>query len=150
MAFTRIDDWMVGYKVNAEISVAPQITVKDVADIAAAGFKTVICNRPNGESFDQTDYEAIKATAEQLGLAFVFQPVPNNGMSLQDVAAFKQHFANAAKPVLAYCRSGTRCTFLWAFSQAGEMLTTDIIAAAQGAGFDISPMAPALDQLAAK
>ncbi|MBU2582677.1 MAG: TIGR01244 family phosphatase [Alphaproteobacteria bacterium] len=140
---------MVVNKVTDEISVAPQITVEDVAEIAAMGFKALVCNRPDGESFDQTGYDAIKAAAELHGLTSVFQPVLSGRMTIEDVAAFKEIFADAPKPVLAYCRSGTRCTFLWAFSQAGVLPTGEIIAAAGGAGYDISGMAPALEQLAA-
>ena len=35
--------------INESISVAPQIAVEQVADIAAAGFKTIVNNRPDDE-----------------------------------------------------------------------------------------------------
>ena len=55
-----------------------------------------------------------------------------------DVIAFRQLLASAAQPVLAFCRSGTRCTTLWAFASAGELAADDIIGAAARAGYDLS------------
>lgn len=139
---------MIANKVTDDISVAPQITVEDVPAIAAAGFKSIICNRPDGESSGQPRCEDVKAAAEAHGLTFSFQPVLSGRMSIEDVQAFKSLYQSAPKPILAYCRSGTRCTFLWAFSQAGNMATGDIIAAAGAAGYDLSGMAAALERLA--
>lgn len=139
---------MIANKLTDDISVAPQITAEEVDEIAKAGFKTIICNRPDGEDAAQADCEGIKQAAEARGLAFCFQPVISGRMTPEDVKAFKGIFEAAAKPVLAYCRTGTRCTFLWAFSQAGAMPTNDIIAAAHRAGYDLSGMAPALERMA--
>ena len=59
-------------------------------------------------------------------------------MTEHDVIAFRQLLASAAQPVLAFCRSGTRCTTLWAFASAGELAADDIIGAAARAGYDLS------------
>ncbi|OZB14271.1 MAG: TIGR01244 family protein, partial [Hyphomonas sp. 34-62-18] len=36
-------------RVTPDFAVAPQISEADVEEIAAAGFKTIIANRPDGE-----------------------------------------------------------------------------------------------------
>lgn len=139
---------MIVNKVTDDISVAPQICVEDVATIAAAGFKTIICNRPDGEAFDQPTCGDVKTAAEANGLNFIDQPVISGQLTPEDVQSFRDLYEAAQKPVLAYCRSGTRCIYLWAFSQAGKLPTEDIIAFAQSAGYDLSGAAPALEQLA--
>ncbi|MBU1212760.1 MAG: TIGR01244 family phosphatase [Alphaproteobacteria bacterium] len=138
---------MIANKVTDDISVAPQITVEDVAAIAAAGFRSIVCNRPDGESSGQAAVDDVKAAAEAQGLSFSYQPVLSGRMSIEDVQAFKTLYEAAPKPILAYCRSGTRCAFLWAFSQAGNMATGDILAATAAAGYDLSGMAPALERI---
>ena len=55
------------------------------------------------------------------------------------------------KPVLAYCRSGTRSTLLWALAQARSGMAPEAIAAhAAGAGYDVSPIMLQIDFLAAQ
>jgi uncharacterized protein (TIGR01244 family) len=138
---------MILNKVTEDISVAPQITAQDVSKIAAAGFKTIICNRPDGEVFDQPSCKDIELAAKACGLQFIDQPVISGQLSGEDVGAFKENFANAPKPVVAYCRSGTRCVTLWAFSQAGSRPAEEIIALAKGAGYDLSGLAQALEKI---
>ncbi|MBP8926656.1 MAG: TIGR01244 family phosphatase, partial [Pseudomonadales bacterium] len=70
--------------------------------------------------------------------AYHHQPVISGAMTEHDVIAFRQLLASAAQPVLAFCRSGTRCTTLWAFASAGELAADDIIGAAARAGYDLS------------
>ncbi|MDO9488770.1 MAG: sulfur transferase domain-containing protein, partial [Sphingomonadaceae bacterium] len=58
--------------------------------------------------------------------------------------------AGAAGPVLAFCRSGTRSTNLWALASAAQGGDAEaIVAAAGGAGYDVSGMMPTLRQLSA-
>lgn len=131
-------------KLTEEVSVTPQINVEDIPAIAAAGFKTVICNRPDGEELGQTVCGDIKAAVEAHGMTFAHQPVVSGQIALDDVAAFKSLLDASAKPLLAYCRSGTRCAVLWAFSQAERTPAEDILAATQRAGYDLSGLAGAL------
>lgn len=99
--------------VDKDFVVAGQISVDDVAAIAAAGFKTIVCNRPDGEAFDQTDHLGIKAVTEASGLSFHFIPVSPSGMTPDNVDATKSVLATAEKPIFAYCRSGARSTGLY-------------------------------------
>ena len=125
-------------KLTDALSVAPQLTVDDLAEVARLGFKTGINNRPDGEAQGQPSAAALGAKARQLGLVYHYQPVVSGAMTEEDVIAFRQLLASAAQPVLAFCRSGTRCTNLWAFASAGELGENDIIGAAARAGFDLS------------
>ena len=43
-------------------------------------------------------------------------------------------------PILGFCRTGTRTTFLWALANAGRRPTDEIVAAASAAGYDVSPL----------
>jgi sulfide:quinone oxidoreductase len=64
--------------------------------------------------------------------------VRSGGVSLDDAAAFAELMAELPKPVLAYCRTGTRCATLWCLSQAGQRPLTDILGRAQSAGYDMA------------
>lgn len=92
-----------------EFSVSPQITIGDVAALKAMGFHAILCNRPDDEDPGQTPAAAIGAEAARLGLAFAHVPVVSGGILPEDVAAFRDTLDGLPGPVLAYCRSGTRC-----------------------------------------
>jgi sulfide:quinone oxidoreductase len=94
------------------LSVTAQITTADVADIAELGFKSLICNRPDGESPDQTGFAEIAREAAKHGLKAVHQPVVSGQIVPADGAVFGDHLAALPKPILAYCRSGARSTSL--------------------------------------
>lgn len=125
-------------KITDEFSVAPQIHAEDVAAIAAAGFRAVICNRPDGESSDQPCCDDIAAAATARGLAWRMQPVSSGGITRADVEAFGALLEELPKPVLAYCRSGTRCAMLWCLSEARTRPLPDILRRARAAGYDMS------------
>ena len=137
-------------QVNDQFAVSGQIAVEDVAVVAAAGFRSMICNRPDGESFDQTDYALISAEAERCGLEIRWQPVMSGHVSDEEGREFGEIVAALPAPVFAYCRSGTRCIVLWSLSQAGSLPTSEIIAAAGNAGYDLSGLTPRLDALAVR
>ena len=89
--------------------------------------------------------EDIRAAAEAAGLPFVHIPVRGGAMTPADIARFKAALAELPQPILGYCRSGTRTTFLWALSQAGERPAEEIVALAAAAGYDVSPLGPRLE-----
>lgn len=125
-------------KITDELSVAPQVSAQDVPTIAAAGFRAVICNRPDGETSDQPCCQDIEAAVKANGLAWRAQPVRSGGVTLEDAEAFAALLTELPKPVLAYCRTGTRCATLWCLSQAGRRPLPDILARAQAAGYDMT------------
>jgi uncharacterized protein (TIGR01244 family) len=128
-------------RINDQVSVSPQIHPEDIAAIKAAGFATIINNRPDGESPDQPDGAVIKAAAEAAGLTYHEIPLGRDGVSRQMVDDTRAVLDASAGPVLCYCRSGTRSTTLWALSQAGSVPAEAIITAAGEAGYDVSHLA---------
>ena len=138
-------------KLSDSVWVAPQITVADVAQAAAQGITLIVNNRPEDESPDQTPGEDIAAAAAAAGLAYVAIPVGHSGFSEPQIIALGKALDEAPGPVLAYCRSGTRSTLLWSLTQASRGHSPEAIASqAAKAGYDISPVRPLVDMLAAK
>jgi sulfide:quinone oxidoreductase len=131
-------------QLSSALTVAPQIQPEDLDAIAAAGYKTVINNRPDGESADQPDAAIMQAKAEALGLTYHHQPVVGGSISDADIDHFSQLMAQAAKPVFAYCRTGTRCTVLWALSEAGKQAPETLVNRAAEAGYDLNGLLPRL------
>ena len=129
-------------------AVSPQIGVEDIPAIVAAGYRTVLCNRPDAEVPAQLQAAAIKDAAEAAGLRFVLNPVTHQTLNMDMVAAQNAAMAASDGPVLAYCASGTRSSIVWSLGQAGTMATDDIIAATTSAGYDLQGMRGQLDNLA--
>jgi uncharacterized protein (TIGR01244 family) len=100
-------------QIDDNFSVTGQIFPDDIRDIAAAGFRTVICNRPDGESPDQPDFAEIASVAEKAGIPVHYVPVVPGGLTQDDVDALAEVLADAEGPVLAYCRSGARSTNIY-------------------------------------
>lgn len=104
-------------QISDTYSVSPQISVEDVTAIKAAGFKSVICNRPDDEDPGQPSADEIKAAVEAAGLEFRWVPVISGQMTTQNVEDQAEALDALPGPVFAYCRSGTRCTNLYAAVQ---------------------------------
>lgn len=105
-------------QVTKDVAVAAQLTTADVAELAARGFKSIICNRPDGEAPDQTVYAEIAKAASAAGLEARFVPVASGMMTSADVAKFAAAVSELPKPILAYCRSGTRSSNVCLAAQA--------------------------------
>ncbi|MFV0410046.1 MAG: TIGR01244 family sulfur transferase [Paracoccus sp. (in: a-proteobacteria)] len=132
-------------KIDETLSVAPQILPGDMAELAAMGFRGVICNRPDGEEAGQPDHLSMARAAAAAGLQYHFLPVRPGQLTPDIVAGFAVAMAEmAGAPVLAYCRSGTRSATIWALSQSGQQPKEDILNAALEAGYDLSGIAGAL------
>jgi sulfide:quinone oxidoreductase len=136
---------MFGRKLTEGLSVSPQMPPEAMTDVAGAGFKSVIVNRPDGEEPGQPSTDEMEAAARDAGLEFRRLPVTMPSLSVEDAAAFGAALEELPGPVLAYCRSGTRSTALWALSQAGKRPTDEILSTAAGAGYDLSMLRPRLD-----
>ena len=138
-------------KLDDKVLASPQITLDDVAEAAAQGVRLIVNNRPEGESDDQTAGDAIAAAADAAGIAYVAIPVTHAGFSEAQVRAMADALAGADGPVLAYCRSGTRSTLLWALAEASAGARPDDLAAkAAAAGYDLAPIRAMLVMLAAR
>ena len=126
-------------RVTDDLSVAPQISVADVAEAARRGFKTVINNRPDGEEPGQPSGAEIAAAALAAGLAYHHIPV-RGGPTPEQVEATGVVLQDAEVPVLAFCRSGTRSIVTWSICQAtsGAMARGDLVSLGREAGYDLS------------
>lgn len=100
-------------KVDDTFSVSGQIGTDDIPLIAAMGFKSIVCNRPDGEAEDQPLFEEIEAVAVRADLRTAFLPVAATGPTPADAAAFQELMEDLPKPVLAYCRTGNRSLATW-------------------------------------
>ncbi|MFC3694635.1 bifunctional protein tyrosine phosphatase family protein/NAD(P)/FAD-dependent oxidoreductase [Chenggangzhangella methanolivorans] len=121
-----------------DLSVSPQLTVADVAEAKAAGFRSIIINRPDGEAADQPSHADIETAARQAGMETRYIPVVLGKLAKQDVEAFANAMSSLPKPVIGFCKSGTRTATLWAMSEAGNRPSQDIEGAAKAAGYDVS------------
>jgi uncharacterized protein (TIGR01244 family) len=124
---------------DSTISVFGQIEPEDVAAAKELGFTTIVNNRPDDEQPGQPAGAEIEAAAKAAGLDYVAIPVDHSGFNEGQVAAMVEALETARGPVLAFCRSGTRSTYLWALARHrlgddGEQL----IAKAANAGYDLS------------
>jgi uncharacterized protein (TIGR01244 family) len=138
-------------KVDDSISVAPQISVEDVAAIKAAGFTAIVNNRPDEEESGQISGDAIRDAALAAGLSYTAIPITHAGFSYPQIEAMAEVLASADGPVLAFCRSGTRSCNLWALAQARNGADADeLIAKGAGAGYNLDGLRPLLDQLKAQ
>ncbi|MBH9536830.1 TIGR01244 family sulfur transferase [Novosphingopyxis sp. YJ-S2-01] len=137
-------------QINSTVYAAPQIVPEDVAEAKAMGVKLIINNRPEGEEIGQPDGAEIEAAAEAAGLHYIAIPVTHAGFSTPQVDAMRAALdENEGGKTLAFCRSGTRSTLLWALAEAKDGKDPDDIAeAAAAAGYDVAPVRMLLDAFA--
>ncbi len=96
-----------------DLAVAPQLTPEAMSAAAAAGFKSVVNNRPDFEGGpDQPTSAAIQVAAEAAGLAYRFLPVSGGYQSPEEIEAMAGLLETLPRPILAFCRSGARSTRL--------------------------------------
>ena len=126
--------------------VSGQIAPHEVAGLAAQGITVLVNNRPDGEEADQPLASDIEEAARQAGIAYRYVPI-FRGIGPADVEAMQEALVEAeGGKMLAFCRSGTRSTYLWALARHklgddGEQL----IAKAANAGYDLSALRPVLE-----
>jgi uncharacterized protein (TIGR01244 family) len=104
-------------QISEDYSVSGQILPEDIAAVKAAGFKSVICNRPDNEQPGQPPVASVEAAARAAGLAFRYIPVVSGQITAENVSDQAAALEELEGPVFAYCRSGARCTNLYALIQ---------------------------------
>ncbi|NND68328.1 MAG: TIGR01244 family phosphatase [Halioglobus sp.] len=123
-------------RLSDTVAVSPQISVADVPGIAAAGYKVLINNRPDGEAADQPTSAEIEAAALAAGLEYHHMPVTMMDFPGPDFDAMSDLLDDEDRPVFAFCRTGTRCANLWVSSRDAD--AQDAAAArASGSGFEL-------------
>lgn len=130
---------------------SPQIEVADIELAKAQGVTLIVNNRPEGESDDQTPGADIESAARSAGIDYVAIPIGQSGFSEPQVAALDEAIASTDGKVLGYCRSGTRSTFLWSLAKVRSgAMPDEVAAAAERAGYDVTPIRPVMDMFAAQ
>ena len=127
-------------ELTANLSVSPQLLVNEMEAVAQAGFKAIICNRPDGEGPDQPSFKEIEANAQHYGLQAYYLPAESGKVSDQDGLNFGLLLDSLPGPILAYCRTGMRSTTMWALSQAGNLPLPQILEVSQKAGYDMKAL----------
>lgn len=136
--------------IDHHISVSPQIGLEHLIHAQTMGITTVINNRPDDEEPGQPSGAEIEAAVKSYGMTYVAIPVTHSGFSGAQVDAMLAALDAASGPVLAYCRSGTRSTMLWALARAKAGDSAHLITEkAAEAGYDVSPIRALIDALAA-
>ena len=129
-------------QVNTEFWVADQITAQDIELIAARGIKTIFCNRPDGEGPDQPNVAEIEQVLQPYGIQIQYLPVVSGKVTDEQTEEFKHLYLQAQKPLLAYCRSGTRSITLWALSQVTDQTLEQMLLTARTLGYDLQGVIP--------
>jgi uncharacterized protein (TIGR01244 family) len=130
---------------------SPQLTLTDIETAKTEGVRLIVNNRPEGESEDQAPGPAIERAARAAGMDYVAIPIGRGGFGEAQIRAMSDALANADGKVLAYCRSGTRSTLLWALARCAEGDDPDAVSdAAAAAGYDVAPIRGAMEMLASR
>jgi uncharacterized protein (TIGR01244 family) len=121
------------------LSAAGRLDRADIEELAAAGVRTIINNRPDGEDPGQLPAADARRIAEAHGIAYHHIPITAATLSRADVDAFAAALQDAPAPVVAHCRSGTRSTLLWALTRMREGADAlSLVAEAAQHGIDIA------------
>ena len=101
---------------NAQVSVAGQMTTDKFQQLIKAGFKSVIVNRPDQEQGNTVSVAQLRQIAEQSQVSVIYQPILSGKISQTDVTEFAKYYNELPKPILMVCRSGSHSSIL--FNQA--------------------------------
>jgi uncharacterized protein (TIGR01244 family) len=103
----------------SDFATAPQLSPEDVAEAAAAGFRSIVNNRPDFEGGPaQPTSQAVQAAADAAGLDYAFLPVQSGFQTPDEIARMRELIDTLPKPVLAFCRSGARTSNLYRAAKA--------------------------------
>ncbi len=138
-------------QLSESMIVSPQIESADIAAAKDRGVTLIVNNRPDGEDPGAPQGEEIEAAARELGLDYIAIPIGRAGFSEPQVEELANALDRNEGKTLGYCRTGTRSTLLWALARAKAGDDPEAIAAAASeAGYDIGPVRPMVDMLAAR
>ena len=133
-------------RIDERILVAGQIRPDDMEALKAGGIGMIVNNRPDDEEAGQPSSAEMEAAARAAGIAYRHIPIAS-GFSASQIEAMRDALDNADGQVLAFCRSGTRSTFLWALVRARDGDTAEeLMRKAAAAGYDLRPIEPLLQR----
>ena len=135
-------------QITPDYAVSPQITPADLVAVTAAGFTTVIDNRPDAEISADLHEPVMRAAAEALGLTFVANPIIGGALTMANVTAQRAAMDAATGPVFAYCASGNRCSIVWALAEARNRPVDDLVGLPARFGYQLDHLRPQIEALA--
>ena len=133
-------------KVSDNYYVSSQISEEDLVSFKNEGFSLIVCNRPNGEEENQTDFELIQKQCESIGLTFINLPMISGNLQSEIIFETKK-ILDTNQKTLAYCGTGTRCINLWACANVFKEKVDETIKMASRAGYDLDHLRPMLDSI---
>ena len=136
-------------QITPSLSVAAQISKSDIAELAKSGFAMIINNRPDNEEPGQLAAAEAEAEAKQQGLQYRYLPIVTGSITRAQVVEFQKLVLRGPNPVLAHCRSGTRCYLMWAAGRAlfdGES-ALKLVAEAAVKGYDLRVLPALVEKL---
>ena len=128
------------------VTVLAQPSVAQISELADRGYRSIIGNRPEGESADQPEWNDLKAAATARGMEAVQIPVVASAITAADIDAFTEALERLPKPIAAFCRTGTRSALLWALANQASLTVDERIAIAAKEGYDLEPFRPLLSR----
>lgn len=133
-------------RLTPDLAVGPQITDADVATIAALGFRSIVSNRPDGESADQPGFASLEAAAKRHGLKTRHIPVVASQIDDSDIEEFRDALRELPKPLFAFCRTGTRAALLWALANNDSLTPDERLSSAAVHGYDLTALRDRLSE----
>lgn len=130
------------------VTVLAQPSADDIADLAQRGYRSIISNRPEGESEDQPVWAELEAAAATQGLEARHVPVVMGQITDEQIAAFRDALEALPKPIAVFCRSGTRAALLWALANQTNLTADERISTAAKEGYDLEPFRQRLSRRA--
>ena len=125
-------------RLDNQITVTSQLTPVHLQQAKELGFQSIICNRPDNEEMGQPNFQVLADEAGKLGLSIHHLPVNSPAVADHEIQAFKNCLDTTPKPILAFCKTGTRAATLWAKSQQGHLDDETIKQCCQAAGYQIN------------
>lgn len=95
-----------------DFAVAPQLTPDQMRELAASGFRSVVNNRLEQEG-GQPPEELLRAAAAASNLEYARLPIHPAHITIDDVARFAELIERLPRPIVAFCRSGSRSGILY-------------------------------------
>jgi sulfide:quinone oxidoreductase len=103
-----------------QIYVSGQLFEHDVRLMAKQGVRSIMNNRPDGESMGQPLSADLAKIAEELGTTFLHLPINPKAITKQDVEEFAKACDELERPLLIFCRSGARSTTMWELAEGSS------------------------------
>jgi len=121
------------------VSVLAQPSRDDIAALGHRGYRSIIGNRPEGESDDQPAWSELQEAAARADMSAVQIPIVIGQITDEQVAQFRRTLETLPKPIAVFCRSGTRAALMWALANQANLTADERIGIAAKEGYDLEP-----------